>query len=94
MSYRVIWTKEADTDLETIIEYYLLEASLDVALSVSGRIQGVIASLSEFPLRTREGRVTGTRECVIHGLPYIGILKVDSDTVSVISILHTARNYP
>lgn len=94
MTHRVVWTKEAESDLEHIIEYYLLEASEAVARAVGGRIRAGLAELAEFPLRTRSGRVGGTRECVIARLPYIGVVKIDASTVYVLAILHTARQYP
>lgn len=91
---RVIWTEAAERDLDDILAYYVEEAGVDVAQAVFKRMGEQIGLLRMFPHRCRPGRVTGTRECVLHRLPYIAIVKVQDDTVAVLALVHTARLYP
>lgn len=91
---RVIWTEAAERDLDDILSYYVEEAGLEVAQAVFNRMREQIGSLRMFPHRCRPGRVTGTREYVLHRLPYIAIVKVQDDTVAVLALVHTARLYP
>jgi toxin ParE1/3/4 len=91
---RVIWTEEAERDLDDILAYYLEEAGVEVAQAVFTRMRDQIASLRLFPHRSRPGRVTGTREYVLHRLPYIAVVSVVDDTVAVLALVHTARQYP
>jgi len=91
---RVIWTEAAERDLDDILAYYLEEAGLDVAQAVFNRTREQVGTLRMFPHRCRPGRVAGTREYVLHRLPYIAVVKVQDDTVAVLALVHTARLYP
>lgn len=90
----VIWTEAAERDLDTILAYYVEEAGLDVAQAVFNRMREQVGSLRMFPHRCRPGRVAGTREYVLHRLPYIAVVRVVDDSVAVLALVHTARKYP
>ena len=92
--FQINWTEEAEQDLEDILLYYLDQACLRVAEAVYKRIRDQVGQLEIFPQSTRVGRVQGTRECVISRLPYIAVIDVGHDTVTVLSVMHTARKYP
>lgn len=92
--FKVEWTKEAEQDLETVLTYYLEEAGLRLANSIYVRIKEQVGSLTMFPHRCRPGRVQGTKEYVLHRLPYIAVVDISEDTVSVMHLIHTARKYP
>jgi toxin ParE1/3/4 len=40
------------------------------------------------------GRVEGTRELVIRGLPFIVIYRVTVDSVDLLAVIHGAQQYP
>jgi toxin ParE1/3/4 len=90
----VIWTEAAERDLDDILAYYVEEAGVDVATALFYRLREQIGTLRMFPHRCRPGRVVGTREYVLHRLPYIAIVKVQDDTVAVLALTHRARLYP
>lgn len=92
--FKVEWTKEAEHDLEAVLAYYLEEAGLHVANSIYLRIKDQVGSLKLFPHRCRPGRVAGTKEYVLHRLPYIAVVHIGVDAVSVLNFIHTARKYP
>ena len=92
--FKVEWTKEAEQDLETVLSYYLEVAGLQVANAIYVRIREQVGSLKLSPHRCRPGRVAGTKEYVLHRLPYIAVVDVGDDTVSVLNFVHTARKYP
>lgn len=92
--FQVNWTEEAEQDLDNILLYYLDQAGLRVAEALYNRIRDQVGQLETFPESTRVGRVQGTRECVISRLPYIAVIDVGHDTVTVLSVVHTARKYP
>ena len=92
--FQINWTAEAEQDLENILLYYLEQAGLRVAEAVYNRIREQVGQLDSYPESTRVGRVQGTRECVISRLPYIAVIEVGHDTVTVLSVMHTARKYP
>lgn len=92
--FHIQWTLEAEQDLEHILLYYVDQAGLRVAEAVYNRIREQVGRLDTFPESTRPGRVPGTRECVIGRLPYIAVIDVADDVVTVLSVVHTAREFP
>jgi plasmid stabilization system protein ParE len=92
--FKIQWTAEAEQDLEDLLLYYVDRAGLRVAEVVYTRIREQVARLRTFPESARPGRVPGTRECVISRLPYIAVIEVGSEIVTVLSLVHTARKYP
>ncbi len=92
--FKVAWTPEADQDLEDILTYYLEVAGLRVANVIYERIKTQVGSLKMFPQRCRPGRVPDTKEYVLHRLPYIAVVHIGENTVSVLNVVHTARKYP
>lgn len=92
--FKVEWTDAAEQDLENILTYYLEEVGLRVANAIFVRIKEQVGSLKLFPHRCRPGRLPATREYVLHRLPYIAVVHVGDDTVSVLNLIHTARKYP
>jgi toxin ParE1/3/4 len=50
--------------------------------------------LEHFPLSGRLGRIEGTRELVVSGLPYVIPYRVVDDVVLISSVIHTSRKWP
>ena len=42
----------------------------------------------------RHGRIEGTRELVIPGLPYIIPYRVKNNVIEILRVLHAARKWP
>ena len=66
---RIIWQDEAERDLDRIAEY-ILKDDPAAALRLIYTIREATRVLGEHPNIGRTGRVEGTRELVIPGLPY------------------------
>ncbi len=92
--HRVVWSEKAEADLENVLAHYLDDAGSEVATMVYQRIREQVGSLKLFPERCRPGRVTGTREYVLTRLPYIAVVVVDDDHVTIVALVHTARKFP
>lgn len=92
---RIIWTEEALDDFAEIVAYYEAEASATTAEMIAARIASQIEALPPFPERIRASdRIPGTRELVISGLPFAAFVKLESDSIVVLNIVHTARRFP
>jgi plasmid stabilization system protein ParE len=61
---------------------------------VVGRIVESALRLEQFPLSGRVGRIKGTRELVVPGLPYIILYRAVDDAVLISSVIHTSRKWP
>ncbi len=46
------------------------------------------------PQSGRPGRVAGTRELVVAGVPYVVAYRVKGGVIDVLGVLHTARIWP
>ena len=91
---RLRWTRLADRDLDEIAEYIEADnpaAAVRVVLEIINQVETL---LQEHPAIGRPGRVPGTRELVIRGLPYIVPYRVRDNELELLRILHTARRWP
>lgn len=88
----VRWTDEATTDLVEIIDYIEQRNPL-AAEALHTVILRTAEGLPSAPYLFRSGRVTGTRECVVHP-NYVVIYLVGTDTIDVLRVLHARQEYP
>ena len=89
---RVIWTESAENDLDIIISY-IADDTIEAALSLDNLLRSTAKELAQFPLIGRSGRASETRELVVHP-NYILIYVAAVDTIQIISVLHSAQQYP
>lgn len=87
------WSRRAILRLVSIHDY-IAKDSPDAAARVAGVIADAAVRLEQFPLSGREGRIQGTRELVIPGLPYILPYRIVGDEIQIASVIHTSRKWP
>jgi toxin ParE1/3/4 len=90
---RLDWARDAGSDLDSI-EEYIGRDNPEAALQTLAEIVRHGEMLVEHPGIGRPGRVEGTRELVIAGLPYIVVYLHRGDTVTVLRVLHGAMKWP
>ena len=90
---KLLWTKRAIRRLASIHDY-IAKDSPTAAARVAELIVLSALRLQDFPLTGRPGRIEGTRELVIPGLPYIIPYRVVDDSVQILSVIHTSRMWP
>jgi toxin ParE1/3/4 len=79
----------------TSIYNYIGDRSPVAATQVVLRIRMAAERLTEFPRMGRVGRVPGTHEWVVRGLPYILVYEVgaaDPEEVVILAVFHAAQN--
>ena len=91
---KVVWTPEALQDRNAIWDYIATDnppaaARMDALFSESA------SRLTEHPKLGRPGKITGTRELVVHE-HYRLVYEIagDADTVWILTLMHTARLWP
>ena len=94
---RVVWSADAGIEYRDIITY-IARTNPQAAQTVGDKIRDSIESLAAMPTG-RKGRVTGTYEKPVHGLPYIIAYALGDDLtgheiLTVLRIIHGARNWP
>jgi toxin ParE1/3/4 len=87
------WSRRAILRLASIHDY-IAQDSPDATVRVAALIAASALQLERFPLSGREGRVEGTRELVVPGLPYILPYRIVGDVIQIASVIHTSRKWP
>lgn len=91
----VVWTKAAETDLESIIDF-IADDSIDAALAVFARIREYAATLDNFPDKGRfvpelhQHGIVQYRELVVASWRIM--YRIVGTTVYVISVADSRRN--
>ena len=76
------------------IQDYIARDNRRAAWEVAQRVRHAVKRLEEHPKIGRTGRVRGTLELVVEGLPYIVPYRIKGNDVHVLSVFHTARKWP
>lgn len=90
---RLTWSALAIADRLAIFDF-IEQENPAAAVPIDTKIELGIRQLLQFPEIGRIGRVTGTRELVITGTPYIAAYTVLPDRIRVLRILHGAQVWP
>lgn len=92
----VVWADEARRDYLNILRF-IARDNPAAALRVAGAIDRAATGLGQIPTG-RPGRVAGTYEKSVTGLPYVLAYAVraigDLEAVAILRVVHTARNWP
>jgi toxin ParE1/3/4 len=87
------WSKRAIRRLASIHDY-IAKDSPTAAARVAAAIVEAALRLEKFPYIGRPGRIEGTRELVIPGLPYIIPYRVVDKVIQIASVIHASRKWP
>ncbi|RIV39313.1 type II toxin-antitoxin system RelE/ParE family toxin [Burkholderia pseudomallei] len=82
----------AEEDLLCIVEF-IAEDDPDAALALVQMIGEKVEGLRIRPRLYRVGRVSGTREMVVHH-NYIVVYSIDVDVVEILSVKHARQQWP
>jgi addiction module RelE/StbE family toxin len=88
----LLWTQEAINDRESIYDY-IARDNPRAALALDELFSAKAAGLFDHPGIGHPGRVTGTRELVIHR-NYILVYDLVGEQIRVLRLLHAARRWP
>ena len=90
---RVRWLRTALANLDAEAEY-IAEDNPAAAGRTVQRILRAVRLPEKNPAMGRAGRVTGTRELVVAGTPYILPYRVRGEAVEILRVFHAARKWP
>jgi toxin ParE1/3/4 len=90
---RIRWLATVRHDVDEITAYIVQDNPL-AAANVYDTLHQQVGRLADPPYLGRSGRVSGTRERVITPTPYLVAHRVTADTVTVLRVLHGARQWP
>ena len=90
---KVVWSPRAIHHLIAIRRYIEKDSDKSAAL-IAGRILDAIELLRTLPQMGRPGRLTGTRELVISGTPYIVPYRVRREWLELLAVFDGRRQWP
>ena len=89
---RVIWTPEAQQDRANIWAQIAAD-NPQAAARMDELFSDAVARLAEHPRIGRPGQIGGTLELIPHE-SYRLVYEIERDTVWVLTLVHTARQWP
>ena len=89
----IIWLRLALQDMQQCAEFTAKDDP-ETIKHVVDRIWQEGQSLCSLTDRGRPGRVPGTRELVLRGLPYFLVYRVKGKIIQILRVIHTARHGP
>ncbi|MDD2810243.1 type II toxin-antitoxin system RelE/ParE family toxin [Rhodoferax sp.] len=92
MAYRVIKTGQFLQDVEDVV-LFIAQDNLNAADAMERRIHQQVDHLADPNFPRRMGRQPGTLELVVHA-NYVVVLQQTDTTVTLLNLLHVARQYP
>ena len=87
------WLPKAQGGLEAELQR-IAEEDEAAAKRIAVVVQSRTNTLEQFPESGRPGRVPGTRELVISGLPYLLPYRVRGGAVEILRFFHTSQKPP
>lgn len=90
---QIRWLEFAVSDLDGLYEY-IAENNPAAAKDVAKRILRSVKYLNLQPGIGRPGRISGTRELVIPGTPYIIPYRIKNNIIEILRVLHGAMQWP
>ncbi len=88
----LIWEPDARAQLAGILEY-ISARNPDAAQRLQDLVNDRLRLARVVPSMGRPGRVSGSRELVVHP-NYIVIYQVVEDAIDVVRVLHSRQQYP
>jgi toxin ParE1/3/4 len=90
---KIVWSHRAIRHLAAIREY-IAQEDARAAGRIARRILETVELAATQPHIGRPGRITGTRELVIPGTPYVIPYRVSRDRFEIIGVLHGRQEWP
>ena len=90
---QVKWTRNVLGNLDDAVKYIAADKPT-AAAGVAQKIWDTSQMLAEQPGLGRPGRVSGTRELIIPGLPYILPYLEKEGVVYILRVMHTSLKLP
>ncbi|MBI5213192.1 MAG: type II toxin-antitoxin system RelE/ParE family toxin [Nitrospirae bacterium] len=90
---RIEWLPDAGRDLVEIRSFIAADHP-GAAAQVAKRILDTVAYLRDHPEIGRAGRLPGTRELIIPGLPYVVPYRVKGTVIVILGVLHASQEWP
>ena len=90
---RVRWTGPAFESLRSHADF-IAKDDFEQARRLVLRVNEAVERLKQFASLGRPGRLSGSREWIVSGTPYIIPYRIRADTLELLRILHASQEWP
>ena len=87
------WLRKALENIDAQATYISQENPKYASQFVS-KIFDAVKHLETFPRMGRAGKIEGTYELVVTGLPYVIVYRIRNEDIEILRVLHTSRKWP
>lgn len=91
--YRIRWLRTALKNLDDEADY-IAQDNPQAAAALVKHVLDMVDALAEHPAIGRPGRVPGTRELIVTGMPYLIPYRVKGEAVEILRVFHGSRQWP
>ncbi len=91
---KLVWSPRAVADLREVRAYIAQDAPAAAKRTTEKVIEAVEATIPGNPHIGRPGRISGTRELVLGGTPYVVPYRIRKGNIVILRVLHGARRWP
>ena len=91
---RIVVTANAVSDISNIYSWIASDSVARASFVTSRIMDAIDHCIAPHPFIGKVGKIAGTREWVVQGLPYIVVYTVDTarETLTIAGVVHGARN--
>jgi toxin ParE1/3/4 len=89
----IVWLPAAVGDL-IHIRTYIADRDPQSASEIGERIDCTVSYLAVMPNIGRAGRIFGTRELVISGMPFLVVYRLANNRIEILRVLHGRQSFP
>jgi toxin ParE1/3/4 len=86
------WTPEAEQDRDDVLDYIAVD-NPGAAVAIDLLFKKAADRAATFPMAARKGEIPGTRELIPHE-NYRLIYQIREDTVWILALVYTSRQWP
>ena len=88
----LIWEADAELQFLNLLDF-VGERNAAAAIRLKSLIDDALRRTCQFPESGRPGRVSGTRELIVHP-NYVVVYQITPNAIDVIRLLHARQRYP
>lgn len=89
---KLVWTPQAQQDRADVWDHIAADNPA-AAAGIDELFSHAASRLTRHPMLGRPGRISGTRELIPHE-SYRLVYEIDGNTVWILTLVHTARQWP
>ncbi len=90
---KIVWTRRALPEIDQAFAFVARDSPAAASAMVAA-MEARAAVLAEHPEIGRPGRMDGTRELVLSGLPYTLPYRVRDGRIEILAVFHISRAWP